>query len=170
MRSKTVYLRMDGDVVDLSSLTNEEWAHFERCLSAYGEDMHWPTFSGLVRTYENPLLRPTGGMITKAVWYHPLFRAIRDMEDRLGVKQGFFGGTMDPDSPMFGDDWVATSEAAERKGVTVPGLHEAIKRGDVVARPIKPGGSHLEVNVASLNHWEVNKLRQDSGGGKSTKN
>lgn len=130
MRKNTVYLRMDGDIANLTDLNDVEREHFERCLAAYEANMYWPSFSNLVRTYENPLLRPTGGTITKAVWYHPLFQAIRDMEDRLGIKQGFFAPTMDPDQPMFNDEWIGTTKASERKGVSLPSLHEAIKRGE----------------------------------------
>lgn len=157
-----VYVTMERTVLDLTGLAAEERVYFERCLQAYRSGTDWAAFMNLVRTVENPLLRPTGGRITQAVWEHPLFQALRDMEDRLGVKQGHLkapAGT-DPDGEPLADEWIPAVEAAERKGVTLPGLHKAIERGDVIARPIKPGGTRLEVNVASLDAWQVNPVRQ----------
>lgn len=160
-----VYVKMDGDVLDLTHLSAEEQAHLERCFAAYRAGTPWPTFMGLVRTPENPLLRETGGRITRTVWDHPLFQALRDLEDRLGIKQGYLrpGPDDDPDAPICNDEWIPAVEAAARKGVTLPGLHKAIARGDVIARPIKPGGVRLEVNVASLERWKVNETRQVAG-------
>lgn len=157
-----VYVTMEGKVLDLTRLTTEERTHLEKCLQAYRAGAAWAAFMSLVRTPENPLLRATGGRITDAVWEHPLFQALRDMEDRLGIKQGHLQAPpgADPDREPLADEWVPAVEAAERKGVTLPGLHKAIARGDVIARPIKPGGTRLEVNVASLDAWQVNRVRQ----------
>ena len=55
------------------------------------------------------------------------------MEDRLGVKQGHLTSPVDPDRDPIADEWVSTTQAAKMKGVTVPGLHKAIARGDVIA-------------------------------------
>jgi hypothetical protein len=45
----------------------------------------------------NPLVRATEGWVTDAVWRHPLFRALRDLEDRLGIRQGELGPDPDDD-------------------------------------------------------------------------
>jgi len=156
------YTTLKGKVLDLSSLSDEEKAHFERCAAAYRAGVSWAAFMNLVRTVENPLLKETGGIITEAVWNHPLFQAIRDMEDRLGIQQGHLRAseTSDVSIDPFNDAWVPVAEAAKMKGVTVQGLHGAIRRGDVIARPIKPGQNRLEVSLASLKQWDVNKVRQ----------
>lgn len=158
------YTTMKGTVLDLSSLSDEEKAHFERCVAAYRAGASWAVFMNLVRTVENPLLKETGGIVTQAVWDHPLYQAVRDMEDRLGIKQGHLRASETSDATIdpFTDSWVPVSKAAEMKGVTVQGLHGAIRRGDVIARPIKLGQNRLEVSLASLKHWDVNKVRQSA--------
>lgn len=82
------YTTLDGRVLDLSALTVEEHAYFDRLYAAYQDGTTWGAFSRLVEGAENPLLRATGGHITPAVWDHPLFQAVRDLEDRVGIARG----------------------------------------------------------------------------------
>jgi hypothetical protein len=82
------YRKINGDSVDLSGLTPEERAFFDRCYAAYrANDMPFDDFGNLVSGMENPLLRPTGGFVTQEVWDHPLWQAVRDLEDRVGLIQ-----------------------------------------------------------------------------------
>lgn len=159
------YTRLDGRVVDLTPLTAEERTFFDRCLAGYRDGMPWPDFVRLAEGTENPLIRATGGMVTRAVWKHPLFQAVRDLEHRLGIHQGYLrpGPEDDPTRDPLKDEWIRVPEAARRKGITVPALHLAIKRGDVIARPAKPGGVWLAVSMNSLTHWRPNSVRQAAG-------
>jgi hypothetical protein len=84
----TTYTTLGGQVLNLTGLTPEERQHLIRCYAAYRADMAWDQFSHLVVGTENPLLRRTGGVVTPEVWRHPLYQAIRDLEDRLGIRQG----------------------------------------------------------------------------------
>ena len=109
------------------------------------------------------MLRATGGIITRELRrLHPAFRAIRDLEDRAGMRDGSLRREpdFDPDANPFADEWISTSDAAARKGVTLGGLLGAVRRGDVIARPRQPGGTWREVSLASLEHWQPDTARQ----------
>ncbi len=82
------HVTMSGEVLDLSGLSNEQRAYYGRCIAAYRAGTPRADFIRLVTGPENPLLRETGGWITEAVWRHPLYRAVRDIENRLGVAEG----------------------------------------------------------------------------------
>lgn len=156
------YVTLEGDVYDLTGLSDEERTFYEGRVTAYRAGERWAEFARAVEGTANPLIRATGGRITRAVLDHPLYRATRDLEDRLGIQQGKVGPSPgdDPASDPFQDEWIPVHEAATRKGVTVPGLHGAIRRGQVTARPAKPGGSRLLVSLRSLNRWTPNAIRQ----------
>jgi hypothetical protein len=164
------YKTLDGRVLDLSVGTEEERAYLARGEQAYRDGMPWAAFLELVGSTKNPLLRATGGRVTDTVWNHPLYRAMRDLGDRLGIQQGTIAPeagddvTQDP----FADEWLLVSAAAKRKGVTVQGLHEAIRRGDVVARTARPGSKWLVVSANSLERWVPRPAKQAAGraGGK----
>lgn len=156
------YTTLDGRVLNLAGLTPEERSYLERCAAAYRVGTPWEALSRLVEGVENPLVRAAGGRVTRAVWEHPLFQAVRDLEDRVGVAQervALQPGD-DPGRDPFADEWIGTAEAAVRKAVTLPGLHKAIRRGAVIARPTKPGRSRLVVSVNSLARWTPDAARQ----------
>lgn len=82
------YRTLDGAMLDLSELSEAEQAFFRRCEAAYRDGTPWGEFLALVGGQENSQLYPTGGRVTPAVWNHPLYRAARDLGDRLGIQQG----------------------------------------------------------------------------------
>src|SRR5438874_11520152 len=84
----TNYRTLDGKLIDLSALTPEEKEFFDLCYAAFrSQEMHFYDFINLINSVQNPLLRPTGGFVTREVWDHPLWQAIRDLEDRVGLIQ-----------------------------------------------------------------------------------
>ena len=156
------YTTLGGEVLDLSGLTEVERAYFERCYCAYREGGGWDTLAELVSGSENPLLRPTDGVITRAVSKTALYRAVRDLEDRAGILSGDLG-PMPGDEPArdpLEDGWLSLAAAAKEKGVSVVRLHNAIKRGDLVATPANPGAAGLVVSRNSLRHWSPNRRPQ----------
>jgi hypothetical protein len=160
------YLTLEGQVVDLGGLNQEERAFFVRCYAACRRaSMDWSDFANLVAGNENPLVRAAGGRITRAVWDHPLFQAVRDLEDRYGIAQGRLASEpeYDLDRDPIEDSWIPSVEAAERKGVSLAGLHLAIKRGAVIAHAAKPGGTRLVVSVNSLERWKPSAAYQAAG-------
>lgn len=136
-------------------------AFWETMVAAYQTQAEFLTTFNRIYGPTNPLLASTQGRITQASLDQPVFRALMDLTDRLGIAQGHIGsdGTEDLRDPLS-DTWVPLAEAARQKDVTVPGLHGAIDRGDVIARPRKPGGSWLEVSQRSLERWTPDPVRQ----------
>jgi hypothetical protein len=159
------YTTLDGRVIDLTRITDEERAYLACCKAAYLAGMAWDKFNRLAEGDGSPLVRGTGGWVTRAVRNHPVFQAARDMEDRLGIAQDYVGADPDddPDRDPFGDEWLPAAEAAARAGVTLTGLHKAIGRGEVIARPAKPGGTRLVVSANSLARWTPSPARQAAG-------
>ena len=81
-----------------ATLGSEERAHFGRSYRAYRQGMDWAEFgNGLVWGSQNPLLQPTGRVVTREIYGHPLFQAVRDLGYRLGIRQGTI-------APSQGDD------------------------------------------------------------------
>jgi hypothetical protein len=165
MLAMLTYLTLDGRVLDLNHLTDEERAYFDRAYAAYRDGTTWVAFSHMVEGDQNPLLRPTGGRITPAVWDHPLFQAVRDLEDRVGVR---YGGLLaepgdDIERDPVADEWIPATQAAAMKGVTVPGLHHAIRKGTLIAHCDRPGRPHCLVSRNSLDRWTPNPVRQAAG-------
>src|SRR5688572_21554227 len=82
----STYTTLDGRVLDLTGLDEEERAYIGRCYAAYRRGADFVAFSELVdRKEHSPLLRSTDGVITRAVYDHPLFQAVRDLEFRLEI-------------------------------------------------------------------------------------
>lgn len=133
-------------------------------LSSWFDLAEWLAFRGLAQGMENPPIR-AAGRVTLAVMTHPLYIAVRDLEDRLGLRQGELepgpGERLDTDP--LDDEWLRAGEAARRKGVTLPGLHQAIQRGQVIARPAKAGGAWRLVSRKSLDRWMPHPARQAAG-------
>lgn len=160
------YLTLAGDLVDLRELTEEERAFFARCWQAYREGVDWDAFTALAEGMENPVVRDLGrGRITNAVWAHPMFRAVRDLEDRVGIRTGDLEPDPgdDPGTDPVADAWLSVREAAGRKGVSFSGLDQAIRRGEVIAHPARPGGVQRVVSARSLERWRPMTVRQEAG-------
>ncbi|HEY7061174.1 MAG TPA: hypothetical protein VII06_06830 [Chloroflexota bacterium] len=159
------YTTLDGRIIDLTGIGAGERPYLEQCQVAYREGMPWDQFTALAEGEGSPLVRATGGWVTRAVWEHPVFQAARDMENRLGIAQGFVGPNPDDDlnRDPFADEWVPATAAAARVGVTLTGLHKAIARGEIIARPAKPGGTRLVVSGNSLARWRPSPVRQAAG-------
>src|SRR6266849_4907713 len=108
------YTILGGEVLDLSQLDAEERAFFGRCYAAYRAGMNWVEFGKLIEGIQNPLIRRAGGLITAEVLDHPLFEAVSDLEDRLGLRQGELEPEPGDDvahDPLAGG-WVPTAERA----------------------------------------------------------
>lgn len=159
------YVTIEGIVVDLSGLTDEETVYFQHCVAAYKAGAKWEAFMTLLSGTENPLLRKTGGVITQAVYDNPLYRAVRDMEDRLGIQQGELGWDGGPIPDPFDDEWISASAAAEIKGVSVQAIHGAIQRGDIYAT----GTTRKQVSRRSLEAWTPVAVRQRAGQARTAK-
>ena len=158
------YTTLNGEVLDLTALTEEQQEYLDQVIAAYRRDMPYVAFTALTSGPANPLIREAG-RITQAVLAHSLYRAVYDLENRLGIRQGEIAASPDDDLERdpLADEWVPAVEAQRRKGVALSGLHQAIRRGQVIARAAKPGGKRLVVSVNSLARWQPMRSRQMAG-------
>lgn len=82
------YRTLEGKTLDLEQLTAAEEAFFELCYAAYEREwLGWAQFTNLVWSRVNPVVSEDG-MVDAAAASHPLFLAVRDLEDRLGIREG----------------------------------------------------------------------------------
>lgn len=111
----TYYTTLKGERIDLACLSDTEQAFFWRCYAAYRANMPWGQFANLAERSENPVIAATDGWITSAVHAHPLYKAVRDLEDRLGLKQGKLApdpGTDVTQEPLA-EEALATAKAGD---------------------------------------------------------
>lgn len=155
------YVTQRDEVLDLSNLPEDQRACFDGAYADFRAGAPAREFEDRYVFRGNPLVAAAGGMVTRPVWDHPLFKALQAMAFRLGVDQRVYAATDEtyPSDPVA-DEWVPVSEAAALKDVAVTGLHAAIRRGDLVAHPTKPGGSRLVVRRNSLERWQPSPTRQ----------
>ena len=70
------YTKLSGEVLDLSGLSAGEAAYFDHVYQMYRTGMPWAEFgNNYVYGSENLLLTPTGGIVNREVYVHPLFQA-----------------------------------------------------------------------------------------------
>lgn len=152
------YTTIDGVVLDLSNLSVEQSAYLQHCWTALKEGATWEQMQDLLRTRQNPLLRDTGGVITASVYAHPLYRAVLDMENRAGIRDGMLRWEETIEDP-FADEWVSVAQAAELAGVTRQAIHYAVQRGELIADT----SGKQTVSVRSLSQWKPQAVRQKAG-------
>jgi hypothetical protein len=111
------YTTLEGDALDLRTLKDDERAYLAHCYAEFRGGVNWERFRHLSLGNENPLLLATGGWITPEVWRHPLFRAVRDLEYRLGIREGEIAP--DPDDDLsrdpLGDSPLPTLDRASQQ-------------------------------------------------------
>lgn len=91
MQTTLSYRTLGGHTIDLNLRSKDKRSFFERCYELYIAGRSSDDFTqlaNLVAGPSNPLVKETHGRITNAVWEHPLFQAVRDLEDRLGIRVG----------------------------------------------------------------------------------
>lgn len=155
------YTSLDGIVLDLARLSELERRFLERAHAAYKAGVTWAEFANsYTNGPDNPVLE-RGRRVSRAVAETPLYQAIRDLEDRVGIACGKLRPSMgdhiarDP----FDDSFVTIAHAATQKGVSVQAVHKAIGRRTLVATNDRPA----RVSQNSLDRWSVNGLRQFAG-------
>ncbi len=162
MAELLTYVTIDGELLDLTRLSEPERGFFDRCYEAWRSGMaSWVDMGRLVGGGENPLIRPAG-RVTRDIWNHPLYRAAADLEARVGLREERLRPEPGQDwmSDPIADEWLSARAAASAKGVALSTIHGAIERGLLVAAPRKPGGAWLGVSRRSLNRWQPMEVRQ----------
>ncbi len=158
------YRKLDRTVIDISGLEGEDLAFFER-LYAHWRDRSIDWIHAGVDNHENPLVR-AAGIVTNAVWAHPMYQAAKDLQYRIGILAGGVAadeGSEDPALDPIETSTVSVREAAVEKGVTVSAIHGAIARRELLAAAAKPGGAWKVISRASLARWHPAAVRQQAG-------
>jgi len=156
-----IHVTRKGEVIDLLALNDDEFAFYNECLQAYRENLDTAYYLRLIQAPNNPLMKGSR-MVTKEIAYSPLGRAVWDLYYRLAIRKGEMAAgqtsTHINEEPAQEDDFVTTQEAADRAGVTVQAIHEAIKRGDLAAHQEENG--RWKVSVRSLDQYTPDPVRQ----------
>jgi hypothetical protein len=156
-----VYVTLDGDVYDPEALSAEHRAHLEKAYVSYRRGAPWRSFGELVFREANPLVAAADGRVNHAVYEHPLFRMLMDLDDRLGIAQGKVaeGRRADLADPMRGDEPVSVIEAARDKSVSRMTIHRAIERGEL----LQLTGEPVRISRLTLDRWKPNRTKQRAG-------
>lgn len=158
------YRTLGGQVLDLSGLEPGAHRHFEVCYAAWKAGATEESMAMLVGTAANPLVRAAGGRVTKDVYESVGFKAMRDLQHRAAIAhQTERADSDDWLGDPLADEWIPTAEAAKESGVTLPAVHKAIQRGELIARPLREGGTRMAVSRNSLEAWHPNPRRQEAG-------
>jgi hypothetical protein len=155
------YTTLDRDVIDISALNPDEWRFLDRVYQIFRQRGSWKELSALVRGPENPVIG-TGQRVSRAVSEHPLYRAVRDLEDRLGILVGALRSEEgdEPAEDPLSDELISVAAAATEKGATEMAVRKAIARGDLIA---SNAGPRLMVSKLSLDRWTLNPARRAAG-------
>ena len=100
------------------------------------------------------------GFVDRALFTSPLFRAVQDLEFRIGIRCQMVGPSPgdDVEADPLRDGSLSVVDVAERKGVSVRAVHKAIARGDLVAH-----GRPASISERSAEAWAISHGRQRSG-------
>lgn len=82
------YTCIDGTVLPLAELSPDEMAYLKAAVTRFAAGASADELYALAIAPENPLLARTDRWVTPEVRRHPLYRALFDLEDRAGVREG----------------------------------------------------------------------------------
>jgi len=136
------YVTLLGEKIDLSDLTAEEKVFLGLAVKSCEAGEAYPNFVNRVNAPGSPALGG-GQWVTEKVARSPLYRVCQDLEDRLGIAQGFLavGKNSSTERPTFVDaatepDIVSCEDAAQRIGVTAEAIRKAIREERLPARQV----------------------------------
>lgn len=159
-----IHIRLDGDIIDLLALPDDEYGFYSQCLTAYRNNMAYGEYLKMVQDPGNPMMKGNVAM-TKGIYESPLCRAVWDLGYRLAIKQGEMapeGDFVDID-PAQPETFVNASEAGERIGMTKAGVIAAVKSGRIAGHQ---KGSRWNISVRSLDQYKPHRARQEARLGK----
>lgn len=149
-----IHVTLDGSVIDLHSLSDEEYAFYTECLSAYKTNMPRGDYLRLIQNPSNPVMKGSQ-MVTREITKTPLYRAVEDIEYRLAIRQDKAEPSPNDlvdEEPAQRDRFLSASEAAKQKGVSVTAIIKAVKDGRIAAHQEKDRGQ-WKVSERSLSKY-----------------
>lgn len=163
-----IHVQLNGEIVDLLGLTEDEFAFYEKCLSAYRESMKYAEYLKVIQDPTNPLMKGQT-MMTKEIHYSPLGRVLWDLAYRLGIKQGEMvssEGSLVDIEPAQPDLFKTVKEAAEILDISVISVYRAIKEHRLAGHQ-KDG--RWWVSNRSIKQYSPDRKKQKAGLSRKTK-
>lgn len=155
-----IHVTLNGDIIDLLALDDEQFGFYHQCLQAYKINTPVKDYLKLMQSPDNPMMKGNR-MITKDIFNSPLYQAVQDLEYRLRIKQGL----MKPANPEYAniepaqqDEYVSANEAAKRKGVSATAIIKALQRGALAGHQEESG--RWKISLKSLEQYTPNPIRQ----------
>lgn len=143
-----IHVTIDGEVIDLHSLTDEEFAFYMNALMKYKENIPHNEFLKLLQSPEVV----KGKKITREVTKSNLFRAIQDLEHRLAIRQGIVSGEVSQEEPAQKAEYVSAYKAAQMKNATITGIVRAVREGRLAGHQDKKRG-HWKIPTKALEKY-----------------
>lgn len=143
-----IHITINDDIIDLHTLTDEEFAFYMDCLMKYKANIPHSEFLKLLQAPE--VMK--GNKITRETVESNLFRAIQDLEHRLAVRQGIISGEIPQEEPAQKAEYVSAYKAAQMKNATVTGIVRAVREGRLAGHQDKKRG-HWKIPVRALQNY-----------------
>lgn len=149
-----IHVTLDGNVIDLHNLTDDEFAFYNQCLTAYKSNIPRAEFLKLMQDPGNPLMKGNH-FITKKIAQTDLYQAVQDLEDRLAIAQGKRApnpGDLVDEEPAQKDEFVTANTAAQKAGVSATAIIKAIREGRLAGHRETERG-YWKVSMRSLANY-----------------
>lgn len=149
-----IHVTLDGTVIDLHSLNDEEYGFYNQCLMAYKAETPRAEFLKLMQDPGSPLMNGSR-FITKEISQTDLYQAVQDLEERLAIAQGKMApnpGDRVKEEPAQKDEFVTANVAAQKAGVSATAIIKAIKEKRLAGHQEKKRG-YWKVSVRSLANY-----------------
>jgi hypothetical protein len=163
-----IHIRLDGDIIDLLALSDDQYKFYQKCLLAFRQNTPYDEYLKVIQDENNVLLK---NMTLKEAFQTPLGKAVVDLGDRLAIQQGL---KPSPDTefvnidPCQAEEYVTSGGAAKMKGMTVPSINTACHKGKLAAHQ-NPKNGRWSISKRALERYEVHKSRQANRLGKTMK-
>jgi hypothetical protein len=144
-----IHIKINGDIIDLHSLKEEEYKKYMKAYSAFMKNLETKDFKSLIIEFF-----PVSDKLGEALF---------DLEERLAIRRG----EKEPPEgytefdPCQKEEYVNASEAARRKGLTMPPIVHACKRGRIAAHQDKRNG-RWKISERSLERYSVDRTNQQN--------
>ena len=132
-----IHITINDDIIDLHTLTDEEFAFYMDCLMKYKANIPHSEFLKLLQAPE--VMK--GNKITRET-----------VESNLAVRQGIISGEIPQEEPAQKAEYVSAYKAAQMKNATVTGIVRAVREGRLAGHQDKKRG-HWKIPVRALQNY-----------------
>jgi hypothetical protein len=144
-----IHIKVNGEVIDLHSLKENEYQQYLKAYAAFMKNVETKEFKELITEFF-----PVSDKLGEALF---------DLEEHLAIRKGEKEppeGFQEFD-PCQKEEYVNASQAARLKGLTMPPIVHACKRGRIAAHQDKRNG-RWKISVRSLERYSVDRTNQQN--------